>query len=151
MTHTTSLPFADETINNILRCWKSFIVGRSLRCFFDLCLLLLSAGFLLFRCRFLADSQSFHSNPFCQLFLRSFSENQICGRLLIFITYSASFRLVVAYIEVNRIPVTAPLTGQPFRVICLGGCISLKKRSQRPILRHSTSSFKGTQRALLYT
>ncbi|MGK3739989.1 MAG: hypothetical protein ACI90V_006837, partial [Bacillariaceae sp.] len=36
--------------------------------------------------------------------------------------------------ELNRTPVTVPLTGQLFGVIFLRGHISLKNRSYRPLL-----------------
>jgi hypothetical protein len=44
----------------------------------------------------------------------------------------------------NRIPVITPILGTDFRVLFLRGCISLKHRSYRPLLRDNTSPFKST-------
>jgi hypothetical protein len=46
-------------------------------------------------------------------------------------------------IDVNRIPVTVPLTGQLFGVIFLGGHISLKNRTYRPLLIERACPFKN--------
>jgi hypothetical protein len=45
--------------------------------------------------------------------------------------------------EVNRTPVTVPLTGQLFGVIFLRGHISLKNRSYRPLLIERACPFKN--------
>jgi hypothetical protein len=45
---------------------------------------------------------------------------------------------------INSFQAIVPLTGQEKGVLFLRGCISLKNRSYRPLLRASTSPFKST-------
>jgi hypothetical protein len=51
---------------------------------------------------------------------------------------------VVGMKGINRIPVIAPILGQRKGVLFSRGCICLKNRSYRPLLRDSTSPFKHT-------